>query len=236
MTDIKILTAQAVAALRNGFSRLPITQQLMVRGIGLMACLVLLSGLVGGWAPQGTTATDTDLYMGTAVVPNLLRNAEQPTPIEDDVNRFNLSIPRSEALLGYTRLYGVETELAGMVYDAALREGIHPDLGFKLVEVESGFNIRAISRANAYGLTQVQLPTARFYESDITVDRLFEPERNLRIGFRYLRYLLDTYDNVNIALLAYNRGPSRVKSLIEAGQDPDNGYPGALLEGFSGGS
>ena len=236
MTDIKILTAQAVAAVRNGFSRLPITQQLMVRGIGLVACLVVLSSLVGGWAPQIATSADSDVYMGTAVVSNLFRSGEQINPVQAEIDRLDLTVSRTEALLGYSRLYGVETDLAGMVYDAALREGIHPDLGFRLVEVESGFNTRAISRAYAYGLTQVQLPTARFYESDITVDRLFEPERNLRIGFRYLRHLIDRYGNVNIALLAYNRGPSRVKSLIEAGQDPDNGYPGALLEGFSGGS
>ncbi len=67
------------------------------------------------------------------------------------------------------------------------------------------------------------------------MERLFEPERNLRIGFRFLRDLLETYGDVSIALLAYNRGPSRVKDLIDAGRDPDNGYPSVLMEGYTGG-
>lgn len=235
MFDIKTLTAQAVAALRKSYSRLSITQQLMMRGVGLVAGLVLLSGLVGGWAPTGPISDGSDLYMGTAVLSDLSRRSPQTDSALGDLDMRTLRLSRDEALLGYSSHYGVGIDMAQMVYDVALREGIHPDLGFRLVEVESGFNVRARSRANAYGLTQVQLPTARFYESDITVDRLYEPERNLRIGFRYLRYLIDRYGDINIALLAYNRGPTRVKTLIDAGRNPDNGYPRALMEGFTGG-
>jgi soluble lytic murein transglycosylase-like protein len=147
-----------------------------------------------------------------------------------------LRLARAEAVLAYSARYEVPANLAELVYDVALREGLDPDLGFRLVKVESGFNVSAKSRANAYGLAQVQLATARFYESDITMERLLEPERNLRIGFRYLRYLMENYDDINLALLAYNRGPSRIKDLLDAGRDPDNGYPGVLMEGYTGGS
>jgi len=57
-------------------------------------------------------------------------------------------------------------------------------------------------------------------------------ETNLRVGFRYLRYLIDKYDgNVRLALTAYNRGPGTVDRLLRQGRNPDNGYAGKVLSG-----
>lgn len=235
MNDIKTLAAEAAAALQKAWHRLSATQQIMLRGIGLFALLVTVAGAFGGWAPAPTAPPDGSFYNGTAVVPPFWkwRGALHPASTESDIAGMHL--PKAEALLRYSSHYGVSEDLAELIYDAALQQGIEPNLGFRLVNVESRFTVRAVSRASAYGLTQVQLATARFYEPDITVEKLFEPERNLRIGFRFLRDLLETYEDVNLALLAYNRGPSRVKALIDAGRDPDNGYPNALLEGYGAG-
>jgi soluble lytic murein transglycosylase-like protein len=175
---------------------------------------------------------DGSFYNGTAVVSGFwkLHGSRDSATGEVELGRT-----RADVLASYASSYGVPADLATLIYNVALQEGIDPDLGFRLVNVESGFTIRAVSRANAYGLTQLQVATARFYESDVTMERLFDPERNLRIGFRFLRDLLETYGDVNIALLAYNRGPSRVKDLLDAGRDPDNGYPSVLMEGYTGG-
>ena len=82
----------------------------------------------------------------------------------------------------------------------------------------------------AIGLAQVMLPTARYYRKDITREELFDRDTNLRIGFRYLRTLIEKYNgNLELALLAYNRGPERVDDLIRAGQDPNNGYVEMVL-------
>ena len=235
MNDIKIVAAKAAGALQHAWDRLSATQQIMLRGIGLFAVLVLVGGAVGGWAPVAVASRDGGFYNGTAVVYEYMKLRESLNSTSGELELAKVRLARAEALLRYSSRYGVPADLAELIYDLALREGIDPDLGFRLVNVESGFQLRAASRANAYGLTQVQLATARFYESDITMERLFEPERNLRIGFRYLRDLLETYGDVNLALLAYNRGPSRVKELIDAGTDPDNGYPSVLMEGYRGG-
>jgi soluble lytic murein transglycosylase-like protein len=85
-------------------------------------------------------------------------------------------------------------------------------------------------------LAQVQVATARFYDPSITAEQLYEPETNLRIGFRFLRDLMETYGDMRLALLAYNRGPTRIKTLLEEGQNPDNGYPSSLMEGYPGGN
>lgn len=233
MFDIKSLTAQLVVFARSRRERLSATQFLMLRGVFLFTALVALGTLVGGWAPEPTAANSGDTYTGTAVVRELPKLETGTTDGDLELTLRRLS--RAESLLGYSAKYRVPADLARLVYDAALREGIQPELGFRLVNVESGFNVRARSRAQAFGLTQVQVATARFYDAHITAEQLYEPERNLTLGFRYLRDLIEAYGDMDLALLAYNRGPSKVRKLIQAGQDPDNGYPSALMEGYSGG-
>ena len=236
MRDIKIVAAKAAGALQHMWERLSATQQLMLRGIGLFVMLAAIGGAVGGWAPAALLPEDGGFYNGSSAVSEFLRNRESVRASHGELELARLRLARAEAVLDYSARYAVPANLAELIYDVALREGLDPDLGFRLVNVESGFKVNAKSRANAYGLTQVQLATARFYEADITVERLLEPETNLRIGFRYLRYLMGAYDDINLALLAYNRGPSRVNDLMNAGRDPDNGYPSVLMEGYTGGS
>ncbi len=235
MVDTKSLTTKMVVFARSHRDRLSATQRVMVRGSFLFTALLTLGTLTGGWAPEPTAANsgDTYTYTGTAVLRALPRLETNTT--DGDLELTLLRLSRAESVLGYSAKYRVPADLAGLVYDAALREGIQPELGFRLVNVESGFNVRARSRAQAFGLTQVQVATARFYDPHVTVEQLYEPERNLTLGFRYLRDLIETYDDMNLALLAYNRGPSKVRKLIRAGQDPDNGYPSTLMEGYSGG-
>src|SRR5207244_442552 len=113
--------------------------------------------------------------------------------------------------------------LAGSVFDASLREGIDPELAFRLVRLESEFNERAVSKVGAVGLTQLMPSTARLIEKGLTRDDLFKPGTNLRVGFRYLRSLLDQYKgNVRLALLAYNRGEDAVWRDVRAGVNPGN--------------
>jgi soluble lytic murein transglycosylase-like protein len=41
------------------------------------------------------------------------------------------------------------------------------------------------------------------------------------------------YGDVKLALLAYNRGPTRVKELMDAGRNPGNGYASKVMEGYA---
>jgi soluble lytic murein transglycosylase-like protein len=85
----------------------------------------------------------------------------------------------------------------------------------------------------AFGYTQLQLPTARFYHPDVTASQLFDRETNLRIGFRFLRDLLEQFDHdMQVALVAYNRGPGKVAGILAKGGDPANGYAEAVMEGY----
>lgn len=126
--------------------------------------------------------------------------------------------------------YGIDPELAVAIAHAARSEGIDPELGFRLVRVESRFRERAVSPVGALGLTQLMPRTAAELQPGITREQTFDRDTNLRLGFRYLRWLLDVYDgDIEEALHAYNRGPGTVKRVRAAGRNPANGYADMVL-------
>jgi soluble lytic murein transglycosylase-like protein len=144
-------------------------------------------------------------------------------------------LDRANKVIEYSTRYGIAADLASSIIDIASAEGIAPDLAFRLVKLESGFNERAKSPVGAVGLTQLMLPTARYFDRTITEQRLYDRRTNLRIGFRYLRALIDEHDgDVRLALLVYNRGPVAVQNALRAGLNPTNGYDRIIMKGYQG--
>lgn len=144
-------------------------------------------------------------------------------------------LERAEKVIGYSSRYDIGADLAGIIVDVASAEGIDPELAFRLVKLESDFNVRATSPVGAIGLTQVMPATAKYYVKGITREKLYDPHTNLRIGFRYLRGLVKEYDgDVKLALLVYNRGPVAVAKSRAQGDNPSNGYDRIVTRGYSG--
>lgn len=130
--------------------------------------------------------------------------------------------------------FDIPVDLAHEIHFAAIEEQIDPKMAFSLVRAESSFRATAVSPVGALGLTQLMPSTARWLEPGITRREILEPRTNLRIGFRYLRELIETYDgDERLALTAYNRGPGTVDSLLRRGRDPWNGYAELVLTGRS---
>ena len=144
-------------------------------------------------------------------------------------------LARANRIIAYSTTYGIPADLASSIYDIALAEGIEPDLGFRLVRLESDFNERATSPVGAVGLTQLMPTTARYFDKSVTRERLYDRDTNLRIGFRYLRTLIREYKgDLKIALLVYNRGPVAVEAALDMGLDPANGYDRIVMKGYRG--
>jgi soluble lytic murein transglycosylase-like protein len=176
------------------------------------------------------TATGTG-PLGHGVVRTAVKDAVSLAPMvaqtpQQRADAGALALAEEYRARGYT----VPDELADKIYDAAVRNDIDPSIAFGLVRTESEFKDYATSRVGAVGLTQLMVPTARWFKRDATVSDLRDSETNLEIGFRYLNELIDRYDgNVELALTAYNRGTGTVDRVLERGGDPDNGYAGKVL-------
>src|SRR4051812_41266822 len=98
-------------------------------------------------------------------------------------------------------------EYDSLIHQHAEDNGVSPDLVRAVIQVESGFNPRAVSPKGAMGLMQLMPATATAYR----VADPFNPSENIRAGVAYLRQLLDRYDHrVEVALAAYNAGPRAV--------------------------
>ena len=196
-----------------------------------------IAALIGTREPREANAT----VSGDESVPfYMMRGETRRLQAELDEARGNLDLAnaqleKAQRVIKYSAEYGIAADLARTIIDVALAEGIEPDLAFRLVRVESEFNPRAVSPVGALGLTQLMPATARYFQKGVTREQLFEPQTNLRIGFRYLRTLIrQNKGNVQLALLVYNRGPVAVKAALAQGIDPSNGYERAVMRGYSG--
>jgi len=90
----------------------------------------------------------------------------------------------------------------------ARQHKLDPELLHAVVRTESAYNPSAVSSAGATGLMQLMPGTAKRYG----VKDIWDPLDNLRGGARYLRDLLDMFDNdLRLALAGYNAGENAVK-------------------------
>ena len=90
-----------------------------------------------------------------------------------------------------------------------------------VVKVESSFNEKAHSHADAKGLIQLLPETgewiAKRLGEDFKEENLLNPEINIKYGTYYLKYLFNLFKNVDYAIMAYNGGPTNVQKWIDAG-------------------
>jgi soluble lytic murein transglycosylase-like protein len=103
-----------------------------------------------------------------------------------------------------------EAPYGELVYDMAARYAVNPYLVTALIEVESAFNPRAVSRKGARGLMQLLPETGRRFGIQKKKD-LFIPEKNVEAGIRYLKWLSERFrgDTARV-LAAYNAGEGAV--------------------------
>ncbi len=104
------------------------------------------------------------------------------------------------------------------------RHGLDPLLVLAIITVESGFQHTAAAADGARGLMQIQPESARdiaeqrrsVYANDKHLDDaepdLDNPIVNVKLGVFYLHSLQQSFQDLSLALAAYNRGPARLKS------------------------
>lgn len=118
----------------------------------------------------------------------------------------------------YLHLFGKE----------AFRVNLPPELLLAVARQESAFRPEARSRAEALGLMQIIIPTARdiatanHLPTDNIEQRLFEPATSIKFGALLLRRLSTRYrDNLPATLAAYNAGEEVVDTWLQRRAHPD---------------
>lgn len=103
---------------------------------------------------------------------------------------------------------------------AAKNTQIDPAFIFALTRQESAFVANARSSAGALGLMQLMPDTAKLVAKKHQMslkhaNAVLEPSTNIQLGSRYLRMMLNNYeDNAILATAAYNAGPGRIKKWL----------------------
>jgi hypothetical protein len=99
--------------------------------------------------------------------------------------------------------------MAPLIRTVSRAAGVDPALVEAVIEVESGFNRRAVSPAGAQGLMQLMPATAQgFGVSDV-----YDPVQNVAAGTLYLGQMLRQFSgNLSYALAAYNAGEANVRT------------------------
>ena len=90
-----------------------------------------------------------------------------------------------------------------------------------IIQVESGGNEKAVSRAGAKGLMQLMPGTLKQPGFGIKPAKDDSSEENVRIGSEYANKMIERYDDIALGLMAYNWGPGNVDKWVEAGADPE---------------
>ncbi len=145
------------------------------------------------------------------------------TSYEVSGDQVRLIVPGGSAVIQASNLLAVEPEdtfpavassavvpserYGDLIRSAASKHGVDEKLIKLVVEAESNFDSKAVSRKNALGLMQLVPSTAARY----AVTNVFDPAQNIEAGTHYLKDLLDRYrGSTKLALAAYNAGPEMV--------------------------
>ncbi|MFB5266183.1 lytic transglycosylase domain-containing protein [Paenibacillus enshidis] len=114
----------------------------------------------------------------------------------------------SAAFSGET--FNPPTAFDSLITAASRKYGVPESLIKAVIDTESSFNPYAVSSAGAKGLMQLMDATAQ----GLGVSDAFDPAENIDAGVRYLSYQLKRFGGQeNMALAAYNAGPSKVERL-----------------------
>jgi len=110
-----------------------------------------------------------------------------------------------------------------IVLKNAQKFSLGPEYVYGVMRQESAMNSLAKSHAGARGLMQLMPGTAKDVANRLNIkspsrNALLQPKLNVQLGSKYLRLMLDKYDNQQVlATASYNAGPHRVKRWLPSG-------------------
>lgn len=129
--------------------------------------------------------------------------------------------------------------LAEAIVAEAEQADLSPAFVLAVIQVESGGYNFALSHRGAVGLMQLLPGTGEDLARRLGVPwrgpaTLFDPQVNVRLGVAYLRQLLDRFGgDVEMALAAYNWGPTRIAARARRGDALPRAYARRVLRALA---
>jgi soluble lytic murein transglycosylase len=111
-------------------------------------------------------------------------------------------------------------KLAQVIYEESLDSEYDPELILAVIAAESSFNNWSRSTMGAIGLMQIMPTTGSSLAKAENIHwmgsvTLFDPYLNIKLGIKYLAMMHDEFGDLQIALTAYNYGPTRVREMLK---------------------
>lgn len=122
--------------------------------------------------------------------------------------KLNENTKTAENNIEKTTFKNSRENIENLIEKYAVKNNLDPDFIKAVVKQESGFNPDAKSKCGAMGLMQLMPQTAK----GLGVVDAFDPEQNIEGGVKYLKSMLNRFNNdPKLALAAYNAGPGAVQ-------------------------
>jgi soluble lytic murein transglycosylase len=186
----------------------------VVAAFGAILCVRLAPAVLDWWSPP------------------------EPTPVAEtrpqDFDVLDAVLAQRAPDLGLTLRHQLDVAIA----EEATAARYDPLLILAIIDVESDFDERAVSSMGARGLMQIQPTTLYFLaqKEGLKLSRdevAADPALQVRLGIRYLRQLNDRFGNLELALMAYNAGPGKIrKAAVDRELEPFRRYPALVRRGF----
>lgn len=165
--------------------------------------MVLIS-LIKAVSKVNNSSTSTTLNTNNIVGNNTTNSSDSSE--STDINNIN-TIINTNKIETTAKDESTKTRIDNAIKVSSQKYGIDENLIRAIITVESNFNPNCVSKAGAKGLMQLMPENCR----DLNVSDPFNIEQNIDGGTRHIKEYLDKYNgDVEMALMAYNGGPTRM--------------------------
>jgi soluble lytic murein transglycosylase-like protein len=146
----------------------------------------------------------------------------KPAPTPKELMRIYNVVKLNRPEIGDAEAWKV----SDVILEQSAKHNLDPILIAALIEVESGFQSAAISPMGARGIMQIMPDVGKWIAREIGLaeearsdafrpEHLDDPVLNIKLGIYYLYDLKKSFRSLNLALVAYNVGPTEMRNRLD---------------------